>query len=443
MNRNEKEQKMKRAKREQARWIFTSLALMTSFLLVPSTPSLANVNIPTEALQACSVVPAQYCIESVGVQPVGQSLQQLQWIPTGSSGPSVSKSEGVVAGRDLPGRWSALGAFDGENYDGLYLEVKQANPFAPWIFADAKPTLSPGNSVKLATSSSSANYPVNLNPDVAISIKLRVGNFEPGVTFGVGTDGTITFAPAGTGNILGFLGYPVKVPLARSTRDCSGESGSAVAVVTQFNTIFVPKNDDKGYGIDGSTGRLYVGSNGICKLSTPSWIANSKTFSYKASGPKLSPDGKETNTGFYYAAIPFADAKALWGLERPQDAVSALVVSIKTSAGGSSGATKSVSVKNEHIVIAVSGFEFPDPSVDISLNPEYNSKGAVTGANNTVGGVTGNNNTLGGVSGNNNMSLAGGGANQSKVKTITCAKGNKTRKVTGVKPVCPKGWKKA
>jgi hypothetical protein len=94
-------------------------------------------------------------------------------------------------------------------------------------------------------------------------------------------------------------------------------------------------------------------------------------------------------------------------------------------------------------VIAVSGFEFPDPSVDISLNPEYNSKGAVTGANNTVGGVTGNNNTLGGVSGNNNMSLAGGGANQSKVKTITCAKGNKTRKVTGVKPVCPKGWKKA
>jgi hypothetical protein len=423
-------------------FIATSLAMMGALLIGPVSTARAAVTLPTDAFQPCSVAPGDYCIDSVGVQTVGGALQALQWIPTGSSGPSVSKSDGVVAGRDLPGRWSASGAFDGENYDGLYLEVKQANPFAPWIFADARPTFSPGNSVKLASSSGNTNYPVNLNPDVAISIKLRVGNFEPGVTFGVGTDGTITFTPAGTGNTLGFLGYPVKVPLARSTRDCSGDAGSAVAVVTQFNTIFVPKNDDKGYGIDGSTGRLYVGSNGICKLSTPSWIANTKTFSYKASGPKLSPDGKETNTGFYYAAIPFADAKALWGLDKPQDAVSALVVSIKTTAGGSSGATKSVSVKNEHIVIAVSGFEFPDPSVDISLNPEYNSKGAVSGANNTIGGVTGNNNTLGGVSGNNNMSLAGGGAKKSKVQTITCTKGNKTRKVTEVKPKCPKGWKK-
>jgi hypothetical protein len=413
-------------------FIVTSLAMMGSLLIGPISYAGAAVTLPTDAFQPCTVAPGDYCIESVGVQTVGGAVQPLQWIATGSTGPSVSKSDGVVAGRDLSGRWSAPGAFDGENYDGLYLEVKQANPFAPWIFADARPTFSPGNAVKFAGSSSNSSYPVNLNPDVAISIKLRVGNFEPGVTFGVGTDGTISFTPSASGNTIGFLGYPVKVPLARSTRDCSGESGSAVAVVTQFNTIFVPKNDDKGYGIDGSTGRLYVGSNGICKLSTPSWIANTKTFSYKASGPKLSPDGKETNTGFYFAAIPFADAKALWGLERPQDAVSALVVSIKTSTGGSSGATKSVSVKNEHIVIAVSGFEFPDPSVDISLNPEYNSKGAVTGANNTAGGVTGN----------NNMSLAGGGANKSRVKTITCAKGNKTRKVSDVRPTCPRGWKK-
>ena len=327
----------------------------------------------------------------------------------------------------------ADGAFEGENYDGLYLEVKQANPFAPWIFADAKPTISPGNSVKAANSSTASNYPVDLNVDVAVSITLRVGNFEPGVTFGVGTEGLISYTPSSGGNTLGFIGYPVKVPLAKSTRDCSGDAGIAVALVSQLNTIFVPKNDDKGYGIEGSTGKLYVGSNGICKLSTPSWVASNKTFSYKASGPKLSPDGKDINTGFYYAAIPFADAKALWGLDRPQDAVSALVVSIRTTASGSSGAIKAVSVKNEHILISVSGFQFPDPSVDISLNPEYNSKGAVSGANNTLGGVTGN----------NNMSLAGGGAKDSKVKTITCKKGNKTRKVTEVKPKCPKGWKKA
>jgi hypothetical protein len=401
--------------------------------MVPTTPAGAAITLPTEAFQPCSIAPSEYCIESVGVQPVGATLVPLQWVASGGSGPAVSKSEGVVAGRDLPGRWTASGAFDGENYDGIYLEVKQANPFAPWIFADARPTLSPGNSVKLAASSSNSSYPVDLNLDVAISLTLRVANFEPGVTFGVGTEGTVTFTPSATGNQLGFLGFPVKVPLARSTRDCSGDAGTAVALVNQLNTIFVPKNDDKGYGIEGSTGKLYVGSNGICKLSTPSWIPTTKTFSYRASGPKLSPDGKEINTGFYFAAIPFADAKALWGLDRPQDAVSALVVSIRTTVGGSSGAIKAVSVKNEQILISVSGFQFPDPSVDVSLNPEYNSRGAVSGANNTLGGVTGN----------NNMALAGGGAKESKVKTITCTKGNKTRKVTDVKPKCPKGWKKA
>ena len=410
-----------------------SLALFSTLLLIPVHGAKAAISLPTEAFLPCSVAASEYCIESVGVQPIGSALIPLQWLPSGSSGPTATSTEGVVAGRDLPGRWSAEGAFDGQNYDGLYLEVKQANPFAPWIFADAKPTISPGNSVKAANSSSSSGYPVDLNVDVAISITLRVGSFEPGVTFGVGTEGLISYTPSAGGNILGFLGYPVKVPLAKSTRDCSGDAGTAVALVSQLNTIFVPKNDDKGYGIEGSTGKLYVGSNGICKLSTPSWVASNKTFSYKASGPKLSPDGKEVNTGFYYAAIPFADAKALWGLDRPEDAVSALVVSIRTTASGSSGAIKAVSVKNEHILISVSGFQFPDPSVDISLNPEYNSKGAVTDANNTLGGVTGN----------NNMSLAGGGAKQSKVKTITCTKGKKSRKVTDVKPKCPKGWKKA
>lgn len=413
--------------------VITAVVLTSALLLVPSSGARAAITLPIEPFQPCSMAPSEYCIESVGVQPIGGELIQLQWITSGAPGPSVSSTEGVVAGRDLPGRWSAEGAFEGQNYDGLYLDVKQANPFAPWIFADAKPTISSGNSVKAANSSIATSYPVDLNIDVAISLTLRAGNFEPGVTFGVGTEGIITYTPSGSGNTLGFTGFPVRVPLAKSTRDCSGEAGTAAALVSQLNTIFVPKNDDKGYGIEGSTGKLYVGSNGICKLSTPSWVETSKTFSYRASGPKLSPDGKDTNTGFYYAAIPFADAKALWGLERPQDAVSALVVSIRTTAAGSSGAIKAVSVKNEHIVISVTGFEFPDPSVDISLNPEYNSKGANTGANNTLGGVTGN----------NNMSLAGGGAKKSKVKTITCTKGNKKRKVSDVKPKCPKGWKKA
>jgi hypothetical protein len=434
---------MTRTSRERFGAASIALAFLSALLIVPTPAAQSAVTLPTEAFTPCAVAaPNNYCIESVGVQPVGEAIKTLQWVATGGAGPAASKTEGAIAGRDLAGRWTAEGAFEGENYDGLYLDVKQANPFAPWIFATATPTLSPGNAVKAANASATPTYAVNLNPDVAITIKLRVANFEPGVTFGVGTDGTVTFTKGSSYNNIEFLGYPVKVPLAKSSRDCTGDVGVAAALVTQYQTIFVPYNDDKGYGIEGTTGRLYVGSNGICKLSTPTWVSATKTFSYKASGPKLSPDGKDTNTGFYHASIPFADAKALWGLENPNDAASALVVSIRTNAGGSSGATKVVTVKKEHIIIAVSGFEFPDPSVDISLNPSYNSKGAVSGTNNSPGAVTGTNNNAGAGSGSNNMSLAGGGASQSKVKTIVCVKGKQKKNVSAVKPVCPKGWKK-
>ena len=398
-------------------------SLILALIVLPTPTASAAVNLPTTAFLPCSATTDLYCVDSVAITPLGESSTALSWIPTGTSGPVVSRNEAVTGSTQFTGRWSAEGAFQGENYDGLYIDVKQANPFVPWIFADARPTFSLDNSVKLAVVSDSPTQAVDLNRDIAISIKLRVANFEPGVTFGVGMEGSVNFIKESGYNALEFSAYPVKVPLARSTRDCSGDLGKASALVTQLNTVFVPKNDDRGYGIQGSTGKLYVGSNGICKLSTPVWIAETKTFSYKASGPKLSPDGVGVNTGFYYASIPFADAKSLWGIENPQDAVSALVVSIRTTAGGSSGAIKAVSVKNQNILISVSGFEFPDPSIDVSLNPEY--KPRVNPA------------------ANNNMSLAGGGAKNSTSKTITCVKGNKTKKVTGVKPKCPKGFKKS
>ena len=433
---------MRAKSRTSATGAMNVLLFTLSLLIYPIPSAPAAVTLPTDAFQACTSTSLVFCVEKVSVQNVGESEISLRWIPSGTPGPALETTNGAVAGRDLPGRWTAEGAFRGESYDGLYLDVKQANPFVPWIFADVRPTISASGTTKSANNPSAPNYPIDLNSDVLITFMLRAGNFEPGVTFGVGTDGSVRFAPNVGFNDLVFSGYPVRVPLAKASKDCSGDAGVAAARVSQLNTIFVPKNDDRGFGIEGSTGRLYIGSNGICKLSTPSWIASSKTFSYKASGPRLAPDGKEVNTGFYHASIPFEDAKALWGLDKPQDAASALVVSVRTNAGGTSGATKLVTVKNQQILIRVSGFEFPDPSVDVSLNPEYNSKGAPTGDNNTLGGVTDSNNTLGGVTGKNNMSLAGGGATKSKTTTITCVKGNKTQKVKGVNPKCPKGYKK-
>ncbi len=402
-------------------------ALSLSAILVGVTSANASITLPKGAFLPCASGGGSYCIESVSVTPSGGKAISLSWAASGSQGASAGNTNGVAAGKALPGRWTADGAFSNENYDGLYIEAQAANEFVPWVILDAKPTYSPGNNVSLAATTTSATTPVNLNSDALISVKMRISDFKVGVTYGIATEATVD-VQAGVFEI---AGYPVKVPQAKSTKDCSGDTGVASALVTQFQSILVPSNDPLGFSFEGGSGKIYVGSNGLCKLSTPVWNSEKKSLSYKASAPRFSPDGKTVNTGFYYATISSADALALWGLTKPEDAASALTVSVRTSEGGSTAATKTVAVKNGRIIIQVFGFEFPDPMLDISLNPSYDLMSTSAGAA-------------------SNMSAAGTvkttaspkPSPTAKVTSISCIKGNQLRKVTGVKPKCPAGFKK-
>ena len=402
-------------------------ALSLSAILVGVTSANASITLPKGAFLPCASGGGSYCIESVSVTPSGGKAISLSWAATGSQGASAGNTNGVAAGKALAGRWTADGVFSNENFDGLYIEAQSANEFVPWVILDAKPTYSPGNNVSLAATTTSATTPVNLNSDALISVKMRISDFKVGVTYGIATEATVD-VQAGVFEI---AGYPVKVPQAKSTKDCSGDTGVASALVTQFQSILVPSNDPLGFSFEGGSGKIYVGSNGLCKLSTPVWNSEKKSLSYKASAPRLSPDGKTVNTGFYYATISSADALALWGLTKPEDAASALTVSVRTSEGGSTAATKTVAVKNGRIIIQVFGFEFPDPMLDISLNPSYDLMSTSAGAA-------------------SNMSAAGTvkttaspkPSPTAKVTSISCIKGNQLRKVTGVKPKCPAGFKK-
>jgi hypothetical protein len=400
-----------------------TFTLSISAILVGVTSANASITLPKGAFLPCSAGGGAYCIESVSVTPSGGKAIALTWVATGSQGSAAGNTNGVAAGKDLPGRWSADGAFTNENYDGLYVEAQAANEFVPWIVLDAKPTYSPGNKVSLAATTTSATTPVNLNSDAVISVKMRISDFKLGVTYGIATEATVDVQSG----VFEIAGYPVKVPQAKNTKDCSGDAGVSSALVTQFQSILVPSNDPLGFSFEGGSGKIYVGSNGLCKLSTPVWNSEKKSLSYKASAPRLSPDGKTVNTGFYYATISSADALALWGLTRPEDAASALLISVRTNEGGSTAATKTVAVKNGRIIIQVFGFEFPDPMLDISLNPSYDV--LASSAQNA-----------------SNMSASGTvrttASPKPKTTTISCIKGNQLRKVTGVKPKCPTGFKK-
>ena len=87
--------------------LLSVFALIGTLFVGPMPQTQAAVTLPTSVFVPCSVTPSSYCIESVAVRPVGGALVTLHWVPTGSSGPTVSKTEGVVAGRDLPGRCTA------------------------------------------------------------------------------------------------------------------------------------------------------------------------------------------------------------------------------------------------------------------------------------------------------------------------------------------------
>lgn len=322
----------------------------------------------------------------------------------------------VEAGRALTGRWTSplwntlgLGSI---GYDGLFVDAKAANEFVNHVFIDVVPTLTAtDNKVNLAGQTGNKSYAVSLDSDIVISVKVRTGDIKTGVTVAVGVDTSVTSTVGQEFTTLTVEGTAVTVPLAKSSADCAGETGVAKAMVRQFQTLIIVQNDTSGFGVEGTSGNMYVGSNGVCSLSTPTWDPTAKSFSWTTAAPHFAPDGTTVNRGFYKAVIPFKDAALLWGLTNPADAATALTVSISTEAGGSSAAIAVVSAKNGNIIIDVSGFEYSKPRLTIMMKKGYKA------SNKKI------------------SSLA------APKYTITCARGATTKKVKGTKPVCPKGYK--
>ena len=407
-----------------------AIATLSMAFFAPSAK--AAITLPKGSWPVCASATDAYCIESVTLTPDGGKPSILSF---GTSGAAAANAD-VTSGKPLAGHWGSsdwtaatLGA---AGYDGIFVDAHQANDYVPWVYVDVQPALGSA----LAVQSANKSYAANLDKNIAIGIKLHLGTIKTGVTFGVGQDVTTVIADtSGLASIV-IDGYPTTVPVAGSSKDCKGTAGKAVALVNQFQSVIVPQNDPLGFGVDGAAGNLYVGSNGICSLSTPVWDADSKHFRYTSSAPALSPDGSKTNKGFYHAVISFADAKAYWGLAKPQDAAQALTVSILTSAGGSTAAIATVSAKNNFITIDTTNFDFPDALLDIALNPTYNGTSAGPDATNSSAAAKA---TATSAAAKANQKIK---ANVSKTSTITCVKGKSTTKVSGVKPICPKGYTK-
>lgn len=400
-------------------------ALIAGLFIAPPTAQ-AALNVPKNPWPTCSTARNTYCIDAVTVTTAAGVPLALTWVPSGSdlqaadtatvtdsSTATAKVIPAVAVGRAVPGRWTAadwsVNDLDNFGYTGLYVEAKTANEFVNHLSIDVLPTTS--NSAKatlIANQPDNSKYAANLDGDISISVTVKTGEIKPGVLVGVGANFTGDYTKTTGQSIINFTGSPVMVPLAAKSADCSGETGIAVAIVRQFQALLFINNDGQSaFGVEGTSGDMVVSSNGVCDLSTPTWNAETKEFTWTAAAPHYAPDGVRENTGFYKAIIPAADAKLLWGLDNPNDAVQALSVQVSTTEGGTSSAVAAIGVSGGKIIIDISGFKYSRPKLKIGLKKGW--KPATSMAN--------------------------------KV-TITCTLGKSVKKITAVKPKCPKGYQK-
>jgi hypothetical protein len=344
--------------------------------------------VPKTSFKTCDETWVTFCVESVSIQSLGMAQGEpltfaksgvalgSMTAPTtpvsGDAGDVVSVAGAAVSGRWSTSTWSA----DGRGklgYDGLFIDVKAANQFTNHLFFDVRPVkVDPtSNATTQANQADNAKYAVSLSPDDIVTFKVRVGAAITDVTVGIGNSISVTKGTDSQGNTLTISGSAVPVAVAGKAADCAGETGVALANISQLQATVIVANDDMGFGVDGVSGNLAVGTNGSCGVSTPVWDEASKSLSWTASAPHFAKDGVTVNKGFYKASIPVNDALLLWGLSNPKDAASALTVKITTEEGGSSAAITKVSVKNNKIIVDSSGFSYSKPTFKIVRNAKY------------------------------------------------------------------------
>jgi hypothetical protein len=409
----------------------SAFALLISLLGAVAPTANAALNIPKSAWPVCTQSRTVYCVDSISVTTLSGDTVALTWVPDGSALAALDTSTVTVdsstvttdtttasiptlsTGRAVAGRWTSLDwstkGLDVLGYGGLYVEAKTANDFVNHIYINVLPTITTtANKVNVATQPTNSNFPANLDTDLTLQVTVKTGEVKPGVLVGVGTNFSGDFSAANGQSTLKFNGSPVSVPLAAKSADCSGETGIARAIVRQFQAIlFLNSEGQSAFGVDGLTGDMVVASNGVCDLSTPVWDKDSKEFTFTAAAPHFAPDGSTLNYGFYRAVIPVADAKLLWGLENASDAVKALNVQIVTTVNEGNNLLSTIGVSNGKIIVDISGFHYSRPKLKISLKKDW--KPASKMLNKT---------------------------------TITCTMGKSVKKITAVKPTCPRGYKK-
>ena len=140
-------------------------------------------------------------------------------------------------------------------------------------------------------------------------------------------------------------------------------------------------------------------------------------------GIHLKPDGS-LNQGLIELQVPVEMAKCLWGVDLSR-AVSASMSATYTDGSATQVISTKTSVRNNYYILSSYGFHYSSPLLKVKMQQD------LTGGSGTIALPI------------NLPTPTVQPVTQAQKKiTITCIKNKMTKLVTGVKPVCPAGYKK-
>ncbi len=321
-------------------WLFVVPGLL-GFAVASKTVNAATEILPRADFPVCSATRMIYCISEVTFIEVAGEKPGV-WVPTGTSAtgavfPTFDKVP-------YAGRFSYDGFDVARGYDGVYVRVGPANEYTDTMMLAIEPA-GPGANGKVARVKDETTGKVgSLAADMGVRVVVRLGALIPAITVGVTNTAEVNKFWDGDTPVLSFTGYPVPVAIQNSSKDCVDETGVAAARPYQMYALVVFENGRDPFGIPGLSGDILISSNGTCKLTSPTWSAETLSFAFTASSPHFAPDGTTVNRGFYRAAIPINDAAMLFGIEDPKVAATALDLVMEDTEGGSVSVEKRVAV---------------------------------------------------------------------------------------------------
>lgn len=188
-------------------------------------------------------------------------------------------------------------------------------------------------------------------------------------------------------------------------KDFVGDKANASPAVWTYRSLTIPysaaecfKDSSKFIGVVTTNAMMYAGG-------PPVFNAEQGTLEYKVGSPHLTSKG-EVFKGTYDLQLSSEVARCLYKFTNAPIQAS---ISIINDSGEKSVATTIVNERDGWVRLAAYGFTFSTPTLKVKLSQAAPVSSA---------------------------------ANKGKATSITCVKGKTLKKVTAVKPKCPKGYKR-